>query len=72
MPDVGRNWIRTTIWLAIPTRQYSEIPEHGSDKETIRLELKKAIELAPQFVEATEMLASENLARNLEIGETIE
>ena len=43
-----------------------------SDRETIRLELKKTIELAPQFVEATEMLASENLARNLEIVETVE
>ena len=44
----------------------------GSDREIIRLELKKTIELAPQFVEAIEMLASENLARNLDTVETIE
>ncbi len=43
-----------------------------SDREIIRVELKKTIELAPQFVEATEMLASENLARNLDTVETIE
>lgn len=43
-----------------------------SDREIIRVELRKTIELAPQFVEATEMLASENLARNLDTVETIE
>jgi tetratricopeptide (TPR) repeat protein len=42
------------------------------DREMLRRELKRAIELAPRFVEATEMLAAENLSRNIEIPQTIE
>jgi tetratricopeptide (TPR) repeat protein len=39
---------------------------------TIRAELQKTIELAPQFIEATEMLASANLARNTDIPQTVQ
>jgi tetratricopeptide (TPR) repeat protein len=52
-------------------RNQKEAPS-DSDREILRRELKRTIELAPQFVEATEMLASENLSRNIEIVETIE
>jgi hypothetical protein len=38
----------------------------------MRSELKKAIELAPHFVEATDMLASANLMKNVEIPDTVE
>jgi tetratricopeptide (TPR) repeat protein len=43
-----------------------------SDRATLRQELQRTIELAPQFVEATEMLASENLARNTDIPQTVD
>lgn len=43
-----------------------------SDWATMRAELQKTIELAPQFVEATEMLADANLARNTDIPQTVE
>jgi len=43
-----------------------------ADWTTIRSELQKTIELAPQFVEATEMLASINLTRNADIPETVD
>jgi tetratricopeptide (TPR) repeat protein len=45
-----------------------------SDTEwaTMRGELQKSLELAPQFVEAAEMLASANLARNVDIPQTVE
>jgi tetratricopeptide (TPR) repeat protein len=42
----------------------------GSD--TLRQELQKTIELSPGFVEATEMLANENLVRNLDMPQTVE
>jgi len=43
-----------------------------ADRETLRKELSRTIELAPQFVEAVQMLASENLSTNTDIGQTIE
>jgi len=43
-----------------------------TDRDIIRKELQRTIELAPEFVEATEMLASENLSRNIDIVPTIE
>jgi len=39
---------------------------------TMRTELQKTIDLAPQFVEATEMLAGANLSRNMDISQTVE
>jgi tetratricopeptide (TPR) repeat protein len=52
-------------------RNQREAPQEA-DREIMRRELKRTIELAPQFVEATEMLAGENLSRNIEIPETVE
>jgi tetratricopeptide (TPR) repeat protein len=43
-----------------------------ADWTTMRSELHKTIQLAPQFVEATEMLASANLSRNVDIPQTAE
>jgi Tfp pilus assembly protein PilF len=43
-----------------------------SDRDIVRRELQRTVELAPQFVEATEMLASENLSRNMDIAQTVE
>lgn len=45
-----------------------------SDAEwaTMRAELQKTIELAPQFIEATEMLANANLSRNIDMPQTAE
>ena len=42
------------------------------DWSTARSELLKAIELAPQFVAATEMLANMNLSRNADMPQTVE
>jgi tetratricopeptide (TPR) repeat protein len=43
-----------------------------SEWSTMRAELQKAIELAPQFIEATQMLAHANLSRNTDIPQTID
>jgi tetratricopeptide (TPR) repeat protein len=43
-----------------------------SDWTTMRAELHKTIELAPQFIEPIQMLADVNLARNTDIPETVE
>jgi predicted Zn-dependent protease len=43
-----------------------------TDVKTARAELLKAIELAPQFVVATELLGNLNLATNIDIPQTIE
>jgi tetratricopeptide (TPR) repeat protein len=45
-----------------------------SDAEwtTMRTELQKTIELAPHFIEATEMLAAANISRNTDIPQTAE
>jgi hypothetical protein len=40
------------------------------DWQTLQGELLRAIELQPQFVEATEMLAAANLQRNVDLGRT--
>jgi len=42
------------------------------DRTTMRRELQRTIQLAPQFVEATEMLAGDNLEHNVDIPETVE
>jgi len=42
------------------------------DRATMRKELQRTIQLAPQFVEATEMLAGDNLEHNVDILETVE
>jgi tetratricopeptide (TPR) repeat protein len=47
-------------------------PPTEAEWATIRTELQKTIELAPQFIEATEMLAGANLARNTDISQTVE
>ena len=39
---------------------------------TMRAELQKAINLAPQFIEATQMLAHANLSKSIDIPQTIE
>jgi hypothetical protein len=44
----------------------------ATDRDTLRQELQKTIELSPGFVEATEMLANENLIRNLDMPQTVE
>jgi tetratricopeptide (TPR) repeat protein len=64
------NYLAHYSYASMIRNQREAPPE--SDREIMRLELKRTIELAPQFVEATEMLANENLSRNLEIVETIE
>jgi hypothetical protein len=51
---------------------YDEKQASESDWAAMRASLKRAIELAPRFVEAAEMLASANLARNTDIPETVE
>ena len=38
----------------------------------MRSELQQTIEIAPQFIEATEMLANANLSRNTDITQTVE
>lgn len=47
-------------------------PASDIDATTMRAELKKAVQLAPHFAEATLMLANLNLARDIEIPETVE
>ena len=64
------NYLAHYSYASMIRNQREAPPE--SDREIMRRELKRTIELAPQFVEATEMLASENLARNLDTVETIE
>jgi tetratricopeptide (TPR) repeat protein len=43
-----------------------------SELATLRSELQKTIELAPNFVEATQLLADVNLSRNTDIERTVE
>jgi hypothetical protein len=43
-----------------------------TDRQSMRRALQRAIELKPEFVEATEMLAGDNLARNVDIPQTVE
>jgi tetratricopeptide (TPR) repeat protein len=47
-------------------------PLSDSDWHTLRSELMTTIELAPRFIEATEMLANVNLTHNVDIPQTIE
>ena len=70
--ELDPNNYLTHYYYASLLRRQKEPPLSDADRDTIRRELERTIELAPQFVEATEMLASENLTRNVDIVKTVE
>jgi tetratricopeptide (TPR) repeat protein len=51
---------------------HSQKTPSENDWQVMRSELQKSIDLAPQFIEATQMLADVNLSRNADIPQTVE
>jgi tetratricopeptide (TPR) repeat protein len=65
------NYLTHYYYAALLNNRKAGQPSEA-DWATVQTELKKTIQLAPQFTEATQMLASANLTRNVDIPETIE
>lgn len=64
------NYLTHYHYASLLRRQKTPLSEESW--ATLRAELQKSVELAPQFVEAAEMLASVNLSRNVDIPQTVE
>src|SRR5688572_7943696 len=64
------NYLSHYYYASVLRSQKQDLSD--SDRETVRKELQRTVELAPQFVEATEMLAAENLALNIDLPRTIQ